>query len=154
MLQALLLQILFSIRSERQWVEAIDDNLLYRWVVGLNIDDKVWDHSTFSANRERLFNEDLAHVFFERVKRSAQWGQLASDEHFSVDGTLIEAWPRTSASSAVAMTAARRPGATLRWTSKGRSVATTPTRAPRMPMPACSRRARATSLACATWGTS
>lgn len=92
LLKALLLQILFSIRSERQLVEAINYNLLYRWFVGLNIEDKVWDHSTFSANRERLFNEDLARAFFERVKLSAQWSRLASDEHFSVDGTLIEAW--------------------------------------------------------------
>ncbi|MGB9578067.1 MAG: IS5 family transposase [Halothiobacillaceae bacterium] len=92
LLKALLLQILFSIRSERLLVEAIDYNLLYHWFVGLNIEDKVWDHSTFSANRERLFNEELARVFFERVKLSAQWGKLASDEHFSVDGTLIEAW--------------------------------------------------------------
>jgi transposase len=92
LLKALLLQILFSIRSERQLVEAIEYNLLYRWFVGLNIDDKVWDHSTFSANRERLFNEDLARAFFDCVKLSAQWGKLASDEHFSVDGTLIEAW--------------------------------------------------------------
>ena len=92
LLKALLLQILFSIRSERQLVEAINYNLLYRWFVGLNIEDKVWDHSTFSANRERLFNEDLARAFFERVKLSAQWGKLASDEHFSVDGTLIDAW--------------------------------------------------------------
>lgn len=92
LLKALLLQVLFSIRSERQLVEAVNYNLLYRWFVGLNIEDKVWDHSTFSANRERLFNEDLARAFFERVKFSAQWGKLASDEHFSVDGTLIEAW--------------------------------------------------------------
>ena len=92
LLKALLLQILFSIRSERQLVEAVNYNLLYRWFVGLNIEDKVWDHSTFSANRERLFNEDLARAFFERVKLSAQWGKLASDEHFSVDGTLIDAW--------------------------------------------------------------
>lgn len=92
LLKALLLQILFSIRSERQLVEAVNYNLLYRWFVGLNIEDKVWDHSTFSANRERLFNEDLARAFFERVKLSAQWSRLASDEHFSVDGTLIEAW--------------------------------------------------------------
>ena len=92
LLKALLLQILFSLRSERQLVEAVNYNLLYRWFVGLNIEDKVWDHSTFSANRERLFNEDLARVFFERVKLSAQWGKLASDDHFSVDGTLIEAW--------------------------------------------------------------
>ena len=92
LLKALLLQILFSIRSERQLVEAIEYNLLYRWFVGLNIDDKVWDHSTFSANRERLFNEDLARAFFERVKHTADWASLSSDEHFSVDGTLIEAW--------------------------------------------------------------
>lgn len=92
LLKALLLQILFSIRSERLLVEAIDYNLLYRWFVGLNLEDKVWDHSTFSANRERLFNEDLARVFFERVKQTADWAKLISDEHFSVDGTLIEAW--------------------------------------------------------------
>ena len=92
LLEALLLQILFSIRSDRQLVEAIDYNLLYRWFVGLNIEDKVWDHSTFSANRERLFNEDLAREFFERVKSTAEWAKLTSDEHFSVDGTLIEAW--------------------------------------------------------------
>ena len=92
LLKALLLQILFSIRSERLLVEAIDYNLLYRWFVGLNIEDKVWDHSTFSANRERLFNEDLARVFFERVQYTAKWAKLTSDEHFSVDGTLIEAW--------------------------------------------------------------
>ncbi|TQN01250.1 IS4 family transposase [Acidovorax temperans] len=92
LLKALLLQILFSIRSERQLVEAVNYNLLYRWFVGLNIEDKVWDHSTFSANRERLFNEDLARAFFERVKHTADWAKLTSDEHFSVDGTLIEAW--------------------------------------------------------------
>ena len=71
LLKALLLQILFSIRSERQLVEAVNYNLLYRWFVGLNIEDKVWDHSTFSANRERLFNEDLARAFFERALESS-----------------------------------------------------------------------------------
>jgi transposase len=93
LLKALLLQILFSIRSERRLlVEAIAYNLLYRWFVGLNLEDKVWNHSTFSANRERLFNEDLARVFFERVEHTASWAKLNSDEHFSGDGTLIEAW--------------------------------------------------------------
>ena len=72
LLKALLLQILFSIRCERQLVEAINYCLLYRWFVGLNIEAKVWDHSAFSANRERLFNKDLARDFFERVKLSAQ----------------------------------------------------------------------------------
>lgn len=92
LLKALLLQILFSIRSERLLVESIDYNLLFRWFVGMSIDEPVWDHSTFSQNRERLFNEDLARTFFERVKLLADWGKLTSSEHFSVDGTLIEAW--------------------------------------------------------------
>lgn len=92
LLKALLLQILFSVRSERLLVEAIDYNLLYRWFVGLNLEDRVWDHSTFSANRERLFNQGLARVFFDRVKQTAGWARLTSDEHFSVDGTLIDAW--------------------------------------------------------------
>jgi len=91
LLKALLLQILFSIRSERLLVESINYNLLYRWFVGLNLEDKVWDHSTFSVNRERLFNEGLVRSFFERFKLSAQWAGLTSDEHFSVDGTLIDA---------------------------------------------------------------
>ena len=92
LLKAMLLQILFTIRSERLLVESIDYNLLYRWFVGLAIDDPVWDHSTFSANRKRLFNEGLARVFFERVKGLADWRRLTSNEHFSVDGTLIDAW--------------------------------------------------------------
>lgn len=92
LLKALLLQILFSVRSERLLVEAIDYNLLYRWFVGLNLEDRVWDHSTFSANRERLFNKGLSRVFFDRVKQTAGWARLTSDEHFSVDGTLIDAW--------------------------------------------------------------
>jgi transposase len=92
LLRALLIQILFTVRSERQLVEQIDFNLLFRWFVGLSIDDGVWDHSTFSHNRERLFDAGMARKFFERVKLLAEWQDLVSDEHFSVDGTLIEAW--------------------------------------------------------------
>ena len=92
LLKAMLLQILFTIRSERQLVESIDFNLLYRWFVGLGMDEPVWDHATFSKNRDRLFNEHITEVFFTRVKLLAQWGELTSDEHFSIDGTLIEAW--------------------------------------------------------------
>lgn len=154
MLDALLLQILFSIRSERQLVEAVNYNLLYRWFVGLNIEDKVWDHSTFSANRERLFNEDLARAFFERVKHTADWAKLTSDEHFSVDGTLIEAWASHKSFKRRDDDQTPTEGAIPRWTSKGSSAATTPTPVPRTPMPGCSRRARATSPACATWATS
>jgi len=92
LLRTSLLQILFSIRSERQLVEQIDFNLLYRWFVGLTMDAAVWDHTTFSANRERLLNERISRLFFERVLGLAEWKKLLSDEHFSVDGTLIQAW--------------------------------------------------------------
>lgn len=92
LLRASLIQVLFSIRSERQLAQHLDFNLLYRWFVGLTLDDDVWDHSTFSANRERLLNERVCRVFFDRVLCFAEWQNLVSDEHFSVDGTLIEAW--------------------------------------------------------------
>jgi transposase len=92
LLRAALLQILYTVRSERQLVEQIDFNLLFRWFVGLGIDEGVWDHSSFSKNRNRLFAEGLARPFFERVVWLAEWQDLVSDEHFSVDGTLIEAW--------------------------------------------------------------
>lgn len=92
LLRASLLQTLYSIRSERQLVQHIDYNLLYRWFVGLDMDDEVWDHSTFSVNRDRLLNETIARAFFAQVLGLAQWHDLVSDQHFSVDGTLIEAW--------------------------------------------------------------
>ncbi|MGZ8201496.1 MAG: IS5 family transposase [Methylosarcina sp.] len=92
LLRASLLQVIFTIRSERQLVEQIDFNLLYRWFVGLTMDDAVWDHSTFSANRDRLLNERITRLFFGRVLLLAEWKELVSDEHFSVDGTLIKAW--------------------------------------------------------------
>lgn len=92
LLRASLLQVLYSIRSERQLVEQLDYNLLFRWFVGLSVDARIWDHSTFSQNRDRLFTEEVARSFFLRVRTLAEWGQLTSDEHFSVDGTLIDAW--------------------------------------------------------------
>lgn len=92
LLRASLIQTLFSIRSERQLVNHIDYNLLYRWFVGLGMDETVWNHSTFSANRDRLLNEAIARSFFARILTLAEWQGLVSDEHFSVDGTLIEAW--------------------------------------------------------------
>jgi transposase len=92
LLRASLIQTLFSIRSERQLVQHLDYNLLYRWFVGLAMDDAVWDHSTFSANRDRLLNEEIARAFFTQVLALAEWQDWVSDEHFSVDGTLIEAW--------------------------------------------------------------
>lgn len=92
LLRALLLQVLYSIRSERLLVEQLDYNLLFRWFVGLKADDAVWDHSTFSKNRDRLLEGEIAQVFFDRVLGQASAAGLTSDEHFSVDGTLIEAW--------------------------------------------------------------
>src|SRR5471032_1780862 len=92
LLRALLLQALYSVRSERLLMEQLDYNLLFRWFVGLNIDDVVWDHSTFSFNRERLFDDEVAQRFFENTVLQAQLRGLTSDEHFSVDGTLLEAW--------------------------------------------------------------
>ena len=92
LLRASLIQTFYSNRSERQLVQHIDYNLLYRWFVGLNMDDKVWDHSTFTKNRDRLLNETVARAYFGKVLGLAQWHGLVSSEHFSVDGTLIEAW--------------------------------------------------------------
>jgi len=91
-LRALLLQVLYTIRSERLLMEQLDYNLLFRWFVGLSMDDPVWDHSTFSKNRERLIASEVASAFFARIKAQAEAAGLLSDEHFTVDGTLIEAW--------------------------------------------------------------
>jgi transposase len=90
LLRALLLQVFYSVRSERLLMEQLNYNLLFRWFVGLEIDDPVWNHAVFSKNRDRLLNQDLAQRFFAHVK--AQATGLMSDEHFTVDGTLIEAW--------------------------------------------------------------
>jgi transposase len=92
LLRALLLQILYTIRSERLLMEQLDYNLLFRWFVGLSMDDKVWDHSVFSKNRDRLLEEDIAAEFLANVVDLARQLALLSDEHFTVDGTLIEAW--------------------------------------------------------------
>ena len=92
LIRAQLLQVLYSIRSERQLVEQINYNLLYRWFVGLTIDDMVWNHSTFSINRDRLLENDVITELFEEVVSLARKQKLLSDEHFSVDGTLIQAW--------------------------------------------------------------
>ena len=92
LLRALLLQILYTIRSARLLMEQLDYNLLFRWFVGLSMDDKVWDHSVFSKNQERFLDSDLAAAFFARILEQAAADNLLSDEHFTVDGTLIEAW--------------------------------------------------------------
>jgi len=92
LLRALLLQAFYSIRSERQLVERIEFDLLFRWFVGLGIDDPVWDATSFTQNRERLLEGEIAAKFLAAVLAHAKVARLLSSEHFSVDGTLIEAW--------------------------------------------------------------
>jgi len=92
LLRALLLQVLYTVRSERLLMEQLDYNLLFRWFVGLEMDDPIWDPTVFTKNRERLLTGDIAQAFFDRVVAQARQQGLLSDEHFTVDGTLVEAW--------------------------------------------------------------
>ena len=92
LLRAMLLQAFYSVRSERQLMERLEFDLLFRWFVGLGIDDPVWDHSTFSKNRDRLLDGEIAAKFLAAVLAQPRVKRLLSSEHFSVDGTLIEAW--------------------------------------------------------------
>lgn len=92
LLRALLLQAFYSVRSERPLMEQLEFDLLFKWFVGLGIDDGVWDHSSFSKNRDRLLAGEIAAKFLNAVLTQPQVKRLLSSEHFSVDGTLIEAW--------------------------------------------------------------
>ena len=92
LLRAQLLQMLYSIRSERLLMEEIDYNMLFRWFIGLNLDDEVWDATVFTKNRDRLLEADVAKEFLAHVVEQARAQGLTSDEHFTVDGTLLEAW--------------------------------------------------------------
>src|SRR5204862_695134 len=92
LLRAQLLQMLYSIRSERLLMEEIDYSMLFRWFVGLNMDEEVWDATTFTKNRDRLLEAEVAKEFLTQVVARARTQGLTSDEHFTVDGTLLEAW--------------------------------------------------------------
>src|SRR5690348_8802756 len=92
LLRALLLQGLYTVRSERLLMEQLQYNLLFRWFVGLSMDDPVWDATTFTKNRDRLLEGEIADAFFREVLAEAEAAGLVSDEHFTVDGTLLEAW--------------------------------------------------------------
>ena len=92
LLRALLLQVFYSVRSERMLMEQLQYNLLFRWFVGLNMDDRVWDATTFTKNRDRLLRDEIAAEFFAAVLALARTQELLSDEHFTVDGTLVEGW--------------------------------------------------------------
>jgi transposase len=92
LLRALLLQALYTVRSERLLMEEIDYSILFRWFIGLSLDEPIWSPTTFSKNRDRLLTGDIASAFFDAVLRQAREAALLSDEHFTVDGTLLEAW--------------------------------------------------------------
>ena len=161
LLRAMLLQAFYSIRSERQLMERLEFDLLFRWFVGLGVDEPVWDHSSFSKNRDRLLAGDIAAKFLAAVLAQPRVKRLLSSEHFSVDGTLIEAWasmksfkPRQAPGGT--MTAAMTAGtgaATQRPTSRARSARTRPTRRPPTPMPCCIARGRAWRPGCASSAT-
>jgi len=136
LLRALLLQALYSVRSERLLMEQLDYNLLFRWFVGLNMDDAIWNVTVFTKNRERLLDGNIAEAFFQTVLQQARERSLLSDEHFTVDGTLLEAWASVKIFSArLRKTPFRRTILAMRrWTSTGRSGRTRRThrRRPRM----------------------
>src|SRR5579859_5029650 len=92
LLRAQLLQMFYSVRSERLLMEEIDYSMLFRWFIGLNLDDEVWDATVFTKNRDRLLEADVAKEFLAHVVEQARAKALTSDEHFTVDGTLLEAW--------------------------------------------------------------
>lgn len=109
LLRAQLLQMLYSVRSERLLMEEIDYSILYRWFVGLNLDEKVWDATTFTKNRDRLLEGSVAKEFLAQVVERAREAGLVSDEHFSVDGTLLEAWASLKSIQAKEQKAAAPP---------------------------------------------
>ena len=133
-LRALLLQVFYSVGSERLLVEQIDYNLLFRWFVGLGMDDAVWNHAVFSKNRDRLLSSDVAQRFFAEVNKQAK--KFMSDEHFTVDGTLIQAW-----ASQKSFRSRRAPTMTTVRTFADKSAATIHISPPLIPMRGCTRRA-------------
>jgi transposase len=145
LLRALLLQAFYSIRSERQLMERLEYDLLFRWFVGLGVDDQVWDHSTFSTNRDRLLDGDIAAKFLAAVLAQPRVKRLLSSEHFSVDGTLIEAWAsiKSFKPGRAGTTTAGTGAVTHRPTSRARSARMRPMRARPIPTPCCTAKDRA-----------
>src|ERR1700757_3220371 len=153
LLRALLLQVLYTVRSERLLMEQLDYNFLFRWFVGLSIDDPVWDATVFTKNRERLLEGEVAEGFFTAVVDPSRAQGLLSDEHFTVDGTLIEAWAGQRASGAkITLTGTPRPTtpAIPASTFTVNGAATSPTNRPPIPRLAWPARARAMRPSSAT----
>jgi len=136
LLRALLLQVLYTVRSERLLMEQLQYNLLFRWFVGLNMDEPVWVATVFTKNRERLLEGEIASLFFSGVLAQARSANLLSDEHFSVDGTLIEAWAgqKSFQHKDRSENTPRMIQAIPRWTFTARRVAMIRTSHGRMPM--------------------
>ena len=154
LLRALLLQAFYSVRSELQLMEQLDYNLLFRWFVGLSLDAEIWDETVFTKNRERLIEGDIARRFMAAVLNQEPVKALLSDDHFSVDGTLIEAWasmksfrPRTAAASR------RRRAEMASATFTASSAATRRTPRPPTPTPGCIARGRDSQPSSPIWGT-
>ena len=140
LLRALLLQALYTVRSERLLMEEIDYSILFRWFIGLSLDEPIWSPTTFSKNRDRLLTGDIASAFFDAVLGQAREAALLSDEHFTVDGTLLEAWASLKSFSGRTPARRRRPTipAIRRSTFMARRGRTT--RTPRPPIPTRSSR--------------
>jgi transposase len=111
LLRTMPLQAFYSIRSERLLMERLEYDLLFRWFVGIGLDDPAWDHSVFSKNRDRLLEGDIAAKFLSAVSAQPKVKKLLSSDHFSVDGTLIKAWASMKASNRRMALASRRPAA-------------------------------------------
>ena len=144
LLRALLLQAFYTIRSERQLMEQLDYNLLYRWFVGLGVDDPVWVPTVFTKNRDRLLEADVARKFLAELLAHKEVRALLSDEHFSVDGTQIAAWASMKSFVAKDGSSNRPPlaaTASAIFTASRAAMGRTPP--PPTPTPGCTRRAKA-----------
>ena len=158
LLRAMLLQAFYSIRSERLLMERLEYDLLFRWFVGIGIDDAAWNHSVFSKNRDRLLEGDIAAKFLRAVLSQPKIKRLLSTDHFSVDGTLIQAW--ASMKSVKPKDGSRGDGASLQpiaaagmltQTSTAKSVPTIRMPRPPIQMQGSTRRAKAKRRSCASW---
>ena len=155
LLRAMLLQAFYSIRSERLLMERLEYDLLFRWFVGIGVDDAAWDHSVFSKNRDRLLEGDIAAKFLAAVLAQPKVKKLLSSDHFSVDGTLIEAWASMKSVKPKDGAAGRRrkaAGAMPKRTSMARNARTTPMLRPPIPMPGSTARVKARRRSCASSG--
>lgn len=155
LLRAMLLQAFYSIRSERLLMEWLEYDLLFRWFVGIGVDDAAWDHSVFSKNCDRLLEGDISAKFLAALLAQPKVKKLLSSDHFSVDGTLIEAWASMKSVKPKEAPASRRrkaAGAMPKRTSMARDARTSPMLRPPIPMPSSIARVKARRRSCASSG--